>query len=277
MIRPLLPLLSLLSFALVGCGAAATASDQDENALASPSAFDATKTRFSATEVIDLARYRADDATLGAFRAEIDALHAAGTLSQDYAGFATTVERKIDDLDGQSEIGPLSPSSPMRTALTASERVAIYLYTTDELYQRVNGALRSASTTCRSAHPAPCPASAYTSLAPVQATVKVLSSALNKLPPVSARLFRGTTHLEEYQKGAVVTEPTFVSAAHGAVPEAFRGDGVLEFQAKHCASVGEISAAGVQEREAICPPGVTFRVDDRTEEDGVVTVVAEQL
>ncbi len=238
---------------------------EDEGALKAnaPAAFDATLTRFSPEEAVALTRYRADAATLAAFKSEVDQ-RARGREGGDYRAFLNAVAGKISG--DTSDFGPLSPDDPLRKNLVDEERVAIWIYSTDNIYDAMNGALRKSSTLCREAHPRACPAAAFEALRPYANTIKVLSSALNKLPPSQeAVVHRGTKaeYLSAYQKSATVVEAPFLStSANGSVPEDFRGTGTMQITHKTCPLIGLLSEKPY-EGEVLCPPGTKLRVDRR--------------
>jgi hypothetical protein len=248
--------------------------------------YDGTKTYFSPTEVLVLSKFKADAGELGAFRTEIDAL-AAGKgpkrISTSYDALAKRVQDHIDDADGKSEFGPVSDTSPVRKNLAPEERAAIFIYTTDELFAEMNSALRDAAKECESRFErGVCPETAYEKLRPFQHTIKVLSSGLNKLPPFRddgkvPTVHRGSNHTDGYTKGATVTESAFISTSANSLGDNFQRKGRFEIRVHDCPLIAELSSVGIGEAEVLCAPGNRFKVTDRREADGVVSIKETQL
>lgn len=102
-------------------------------------------------------------------------------------------------------------------------------------------------------------------LEPVEAEVKVLASALAKLPPWKGRSYRRARldpkDLEPYQPGAIVTELTFLSTT----PVRYRpdGPGTVEWSIEGHGSGRDITDLGLYEAEILYPPGTQFEVTAR--------------
>jgi hypothetical protein len=104
------------------------------------------------------------------------------------------------------------------------------------------------------------------------AHIRAATSGLNQLPPFEGQVYRGVSVYDpqvagriadNYQPGTIVTERPFTSTS--ASNDA-NFDGLVQFtiESRSGRDVTDLSHFGAMEREILFPPGIEFRILDRT-------------
>lgn len=94
--------------------------------------------------------------------------------------------------------------------------------------------------------------------------IKVLSSALNKLPKFTGTVVRGEKDIRQEQRdwkaGDITVQRGFLSTSALPEPEpAFRGQVTLKIDVNSCPSIADFSDCE-NEKEVLCPPGAKFEI-----------------
>ena len=176
----------------------------------------------------------------GLMRGEIERLH----FSYE------AMESMVPDLvkRASKEVRDIYPSK-----LSKPEVVALYFYTT-AAYEWLNGPLRAKD-----------PAR----LAKWENTIKVTSSAINKLPSFECTVRRGTglppDVLSHLVAGADFREPAFLSTTQGTrVPKQFVKAVEMKIHSNRCREISWASHYP-NEKEVLFPPGSQFKVTKRVD------------
>lgn len=163
-----------------------------------------------------------------------------------------------------AELPALRQAQPELAALTDDELIAIRGYTADLAkpefnnlndFQRINNAMRFNDTQ---------------QLAILGPYIKLLTSGLAKVPKFNGKVFRVLNNVEpaditrQFVPGKLWADDAFSSTSHGKPLD--HGQVLMILQnTKSGALIEKFAKLGSVEREVLFPPGVKFRVLDRTE------------
>lgn len=188
---------------------------------------------------VDLTRFVVDTPAEERLFATMESEMAAGSV--DYSALEALVPTLLEG--ASSDVRDLHA----RGGLNSHEVVGIYFYTT-AAYEWLNKPLR---------------ANDSAALAKWDATIKVASSGLNKLPGFSCSVKRGTglppEVLDQLVEGASFREKAFMSTTLGRIPKAFVKPVEFKINSDHCKAISWASQYP-NEKEVLFPPGSEFGV-----------------